>query len=68
MTLRYDGDTAKPFQGTSFRGLLRFKGWKLTIVINVERRPKSLSSKKHSLDTMYVLEKVEPAKKEAKSE
>ena len=66
ITLQYDGDTPKPFQGTSFRGVYGIEDDKLKIVLNVERRPKTLSSERHSLNTMYVFEKVTEEKKEAK--
>lgn len=58
ITIVYDRNTNKPYQGTSFRGLFSIDDDKLIIVTNVQRRPKELSSKKHSGNMLVEFERV----------
>ena len=55
ITLSYDGNTGKPFQGSSFRGLFSLEDGILTMVTNIERRPLKLSAESTSLNTMLIL-------------
>lgn len=67
ITIQYDGYTNKPWQGTSFRGVFSVSKDKLIVVTNVERRPKELSSKRTSLNTLMEYERIkEDDKKEEK--
>lgn len=60
--VKYDDNTAKPFQGSSFRGLFKIEDDKLTIVTNVQRRPRKLSAETSSLNMLVQYERIKEEK------
>ena len=68
ITIAYDGNTEKPFQGSSFRGLFEVKDDSLTLVTNVQRRPRELNADKFSLNTMLVFDRKEEESGKSESE
>ena len=65
ITMKYGDDASNPLQGQTVRGLYKLKDDVLIIVVNIQGRPKDFSAKKTSLDTKYLLKKIEdtPSKK-----